>query len=142
MAAYGIHTDVRLDRMQGMHGFALCLEWLAVHEIASSSNSCTSVAELAAAAAAAAAVDVAVAPAQAFASQPAIAAVPAAASVVPDAAVPGTFVPPAAAGDAAAGPENLEVASGQRKGLLLMPAAVAKQAGNWMGFPKRHHPQV
>ena len=108
---------------------------------ATSSNSCTSAAELVAAAAV---VAVAVAPAQAFAFQPAAAVVPAApvpASVVPDAAVPGAFVPPAAvvAAAAAAGPENFVVASEQRKGLLLMHAAVAKQAGNWMGLPKRHH---
>jgi hypothetical protein len=112
---------------------------MAVHEIATSSHSCTSAAELAAAAAAAV-VAVAVAPAQAFASQPAVADVPAAHvpdAVVPDAADPGAFVPPAAA--AAAGPEELEVASGQRKGLLLMHVAAGKQAGNWMGFPKRHH---
>ena len=110
---------------------------VATHEIATSSHSCTSAAELAAAAAAAV-VAVAVAPAQGFASQPAVADAPAA--VVPDAAVPvpGAFAPPAAAA-AAAGPENLVLAFGQRKGLLLMHAAVAKQAENWMGFPKRHH---
>ncbi len=111
---------------------------MAVHEIATSSHSCTSAAELAAAAAAV--VAAAVAPAQAFASQPAVADVPAAHvpdAVVPDAAA-GAFVPPAAAA-AAAGPEELEVASGQRKGLLLMHVAAGKQAGNWMGFPKRHH---